>query len=512
MKPWVHDWVAYHGKRNPEAPALTSVERGVTLHWGELETRVGRLSHLLRHRFGLLPGDRVAMIAENDIRILELQFACMRAGLILVPMSWRLAIGEMIVLAKDAAPRILIYDEMWQETGEAVAHAVGIGNRILWTDDLSISPYDALISAHTEALPGEIQAEDQITHILYTSGTTGLPKGALVSQGTLKHHALNSAQVSRMAERGGHHLNIVPLFHAGALNTMTNPMLYWGGHVTTTRRFDPATTLRLLTDPEVGITHMCGVLQMYEQITALPNFDDSVFPTLRTALFGGWGPKTVWVHQKWQDRGFFLQLAYGSTEQGPNVSVLEGGRELALKNCSGTVVPGTDLRLVDAEGEDVAQGEVGEIWTRGPAITPGYWNRPREDFFTGDWFRTGDCGRQDEAGRLYIVDRLREVYRSGGENIYPAEVELVLSNAPGVREVAVIAVPDERWGEVGMAIVEPMPGATVTLEQLLAHATDKLARFKHPKHMATIAEIPRNATLKIDRPTLKKMFGGASAV
>jgi fatty-acyl-CoA synthase len=512
MTPRVHDWVAFHASRNPDAPALTSVERGVTIGWGALEHRVGRLAHLLRHHFGLKPGDRVALIAENDTRVLELQFACMRAGLILVPMNWRLALGELVTLARDAAPRILVHDDMWQTMGHAVADALGIGARLRWSDDLRESAYDSLIDGHDQALPGGTYDEHALTHILYTSGTTGLPKGALCSQGTLKHHAINAAHVSRMAERGGHHLNIVPLFHAGGLNTMTNPILYWGGHVTTVRRFDPATALRLLTDPAVAVTHLCGVLQMYELITALPQFDACAFPALRTALFGGWGPKTVWVHQKWQDRGFFLQLSYGSTEQGPNVSVLEAGRELALQNCSGTVVPETDLRLVDAQGHDVPRGAIGEIWTRGPAITPGYWNRPREDFFSGEWFRTGDCGRQDEAGRLYIVDRLREVYRSGGENIYPAEVERVLSQAPGVREIAVIAVHDARWGEVGMAIVEPEPGATVTLAGLLDHATDTLARFKHPRHLATIAEMPRNTTLKIDRAALKQAFGGAPPV
>ncbi len=305
---------------------------------------------------------------------------------------------------------------------------------------------------------------------------------------------------------------MVPLFHAGGLNTMSNPALYWGGQVTTVRRFDPEVALRHLTDPDVGITNLCGVLQMYELITALPAFADATFPALRAGLFGGWGPKTVWVHQTWQDRGFFLQLSYGSTEQGPNVSILEGGRDLALRNCSGPIVPGTELRLVDPEGNDVPQGEVGEIWTRGPAITPGYWNRPREDYFSGDWFRSGDCGRLDEAGRLYVVDRLREVYRSGGENIYPAEVELALSDAPGVKEVAVIAVPDDRWGEVGMAIVEPQPGATVTLDGLLAHIDGRIARFKYPRHLAIIEEMPRNVTLKIDRPSLKKAYGAAPTV
>jgi fatty-acyl-CoA synthase len=512
MKPRVHDWVAYHGARTPAAKAVTCVETGVTLTWGELDRRVGRLAHLLRHRFGLQPRDRVATIAENDTRTFELQFACMRAGLILVPMSWRLALGEMVTLAKDAEPKIIFYDELWREMGDAVADAVGIADRILWTDDLANSPYDALVDAAEGFMPGVPHDEEEITHVLYTSGTTGLPKGALCSWGTLKHHALNTALTARLAEPNTHHFNMVPLFHAGGLNTMSNPALYWGGQVTTVRRFDPAVALAHLVDPEIGITNLCGVLQMYELITALPQFADACFPALRAGLFGGWGPKTIWVHQTWQDRGFFLQLSYGSTEQGPNVSILESGRDLALLNCSGPVVPGTELRLVDADGNDVPQGEVGEIWTRGPAITPGYWNRPREDYFTGDWFRSGDCGRLDEEGRLYVVDRLREVYRSGGENIYPAEVELALSDAPGVKEVAVIAVPDERWGEVGLAIVEPLAGAEVTLDALVAHIDGRIARFKYPKHLETIGEMPRNTTLKIDRALLKKTYGAAPAV
>jgi fatty-acyl-CoA synthase len=270
--------------------------------------------------------------------------------------------------------------------------------------------------------------------------------------------------------------------------------------------------LDLLGDPAVGITHLCGVLQMYELITDHARFRDTVFPTLRTALFGGWGPKTVPVHDAWRERDFFLQLSYGATELGPIVSVLEDGAELASMNCSGTVLAGTQVRLVDAAGAEVADGEVGEIWAKGPAVTPGYWNRPREDYFTGDWFRTGDCARRDQGGRLFVVDRLREVYRSGGENIYPAEVELALSEVPGVKEVAVIAVPDERWGEVGLAVVQLLPGARITLETLHAHSADRIARFKLPRHMVTIEEMPRSATLKIDRAALKKAFGGAPAV
>ena len=510
--PWVHDWVAYHAARRPDAPALTSVERGVTMTWGELEDRVARLAYLLRHAFGVAPGDRVIMLAENDIRIFELQFACMRAGAIFTPLSWRLAAGELVALARDSTPKLMVHDETWADLAHKVADGASIARRLAWSDRIEDSRYDRLIAECPERMEGSAHDEAVVTHILYTSGTTGTPKGALCSQGTLKHHALNLAHASRLAEHGVHHLNIVPLFHAGGLNSYSNPALYWGGHVTTIRRFDPERVLDLLGDPEVGVTHLCGVLQMYELITAHPGFRNTTFPTLRTALFGGWGPKTVPVHEAWRDRGFFLQLSYGATELGPIVSVLEDGAALASMNCSGTVVPGTQVRLVDADGVDVAEGEVGEIWAKGAAITPGYWNRPREDCFAGDWFRTGDCARRDEAGRLFIVDRLREVYRSGGENIYPAEVELALAEAPGVKEIAVIAVPDERWGEVGLAVVEPAPGARVTLEILHDHLADRIARFKLPKHMVTIAEMPRSATLKIDRAALKKAYGGAPTV
>lgn len=508
----VHDWVAYNASVHPETPAATSVERGVTLTWGELERRVGRLSASLLQRYGLAPGDRVALIAENDVRIFELQFACMRAGLILVPINWRLALGEMVTLMRDAEPRLLISDDTWKTTADALAEAIPFEARLAWSDTPGTSEYDELIETADCVLPGGMYDADTLTHILYTSGTTGLPKGALCSHRSLQAQALNLAHTSRMAERGNHHLNIVPMFHAGALNTYSNPTLYWGGQVTTVRRFDAAVALRLLTDPEVGITHLCGVLQMYEMITALPEFERATFPTLRKALFGGWGPSTRWVHETWRKRGFFLQLSYGSTECGPNVCILDENEELASRNCSGNIVASTEVRLVDRDGADVPQGEVGEIWVRGPAITPGYWRRPKEDYFQGDWFKTGDCVRADEAGRLFIVDRLREVYRSGGENIYPAEVELVLSQAPNVKEVAVIAVPDTRWGEVGLAVIEPHAGATVTLDMLLSYAEGKLGRFKLPKHMVTIETMPRSATLKIDRAALKKAYSAAPPV
>ena len=207
---------------------------------------------------------------------------------------------------------------------------------------------------------------------------------------------------------------------------------------------------------------------MYEWITALPAFSGAVFPTLRTALFGGWGPSAADIYRAWAERGIWVQLSYGASELGPLVSVLsQPDPEAAARGTSGTILPHTAVRLVGADGADVAApGEAGEIWVRGPGVTPGYWNQPRDEFFSGDWFRTGDAAHFDDAGHLYIVGRMKEMYRSGGENVYPAEVEAVLAQAPGVAEVAVLGVPDPKWGETGLAAVVPEPGVTVTLEQV----------------------------------------------
>jgi fatty-acyl-CoA synthase len=316
-----------------------------------------------------------------------------------------------------------------------------------------------------------------------------------------------------MSQAGGHHLNIVPLFHAGGLNVFSNPMLYWGGRVTTTARFEAAQTLRLLTDPELGITHLCGVLQMYEWITALPAFSEAVFPTLRTALFGGWGPSAAAIYRAWAERGIWVQLSYGASELGPLVSVLsQPDPEAAARGTSGTILPHTAVRLVGADGADVAgSGEDGEIWVRGPGVTPGYWNQPREEFFSGDWFRTGDGARLDDAGHLYIVGRIKEMYRSGGENVYPAEVEAVLAQAPGVAEVAVLGVPDPKWGETGLAAIVAEPGVTVTLEQVRSFADGKLARFKLPTALVVLDSLPRSATEKISRPQIREIWEKAAA-
>ena len=314
------DWVARHARVRPGSVALAVAETGETVTWGALEDRVGRLAAVLRDDLGVGVGDRVALVAENDWRVLELQFACMRIGAILVPLNWRLAVAELVAMLADAEPAVLVHDAEWSGLADRLLTAVPVPSRLGW--GTAAAGYDGAIASAARPVPGRDLDPDAATHVLYTSGTTGLPKGVLCTNRTLVTQALNLAHTSRMAERGRHHLNIVPLFHAGGLNVFTNPALYWGGRVTTTRRFDARATLDLLTDPDLRITHLCGVLQMYEWLVRLDGFAAARFPALETVLFGGWGPSTLEIYRALRAHGIQVQLSYGASEIGPNVSIL----------------------------------------------------------------------------------------------------------------------------------------------------------------------------------------------
>jgi fatty-acyl-CoA synthase len=496
------DWVTYHSQRRPDAIAVADADTGLEVTWRELEDRVGRAARMLTDR-GIERGDRVALVAENDTRIFEVQFACMRIGAILVPLNWRLAAPELRQQLTEAEPVLLVHDQDWAELAAQ-----------LWADPRPIlawgdadTSYERALAAVTDPIAGGELDPDAVVQIMYTSGTTGAPKGVLCTNRTLITQAQNLAHSSGFGRADGHHLNIVPLFHAGGLNVFSNPMLFWGGRVTTVHRFDAVRTLELLTDPELGVTHLCGVLQMYEWVTALPQFATATFPALRTALFGGWGPSAAGIYQAWGERGIWVQLSYGASELGPNVSILsEPDPAAALRGTSGTILPHTAVRLVDADGVDVPEGDTGEILVRGPGVTPGYWRQPRDDFFTGDWFHTGDAARFDDGGHLYIVGRVKEVYRSGGENVYPAEVETVLAELPGIRELAVLGIPDAKWGETGLVAVVPEPGVTISLDDVRAFADGRLARFKLPSALIVLDELPRSATDKISRPAIRQLW------
>lgn len=497
------DSVRTNAGRYGSAVALENVETGERLTWRQLDGRVGALAGYLRDACGIGVGDRVLVLAEGDTRTFEVQFACMRLGAIMVPLNWRLALPELIELAADVEPAVAIVDGTWHDLGMKVSEAAGIQHRIGWRCEAEIQDYEKALSQASPMPPGTSLSMELPTHVLHTSGTTGRPKGAVTTFKTLSWQTLNI--MDWQLGPGTKQLNPMPLFHAGGLTTLATSMLMTGGAIMTMRRFEPDRVLALLGDRAQGVTHFTAPPVMWAALSAQPGFATADFGALRFAQVAGGIPSEELV-KLWSDRGVVLQQAYGGTEFGPAVTGMPRDAVAERPASCGQAVPYTHVRLVADDGNDVAAGEVGEVWIKGPSVTPGYW---RKDgiFDTGrteeGWFRTGDAARTDDDGFYYLVDRVKDVYKSGGENVAPAEVERVLLAHPDVLDVAVIGVPDPKWGEVGQAFVVPRPGVTVTLDGLREFCTGRIARYKAPRSLVLVQDLPRNSTGKVSKAALR---------
>jgi fatty-acyl-CoA synthase len=489
---------------------VANADSAFALTWAQLEGRVARLAHVLADFGHIQRGDRVALLAENDARCFEVQFACIRLGAVFVPLNIRLSPAELQATFSDADPRLLIHDTGFAALAAEVSGPAGGLTLLGWDDSPGSTPYAQVSDASAPTVPAGRYSPDALAQVLYTSGTTGKPKGVMTTNRALAANAINMAHTSRVADHDAHALNFVPLFHAGGLNIYCNPVLYWGGRVTTTRKFDAAQALRLLTDDTLGVTITNGVLQMFERIAALDEFAQARFPSLRIALFGGFGPSAPQTYRQWFGRGFALQLGYGSTELGPMATMHEDpDAEAIARGEFGRPVPLAELRSINDHGTPLPSGETGEIQVRGPAVTTGYWRRGEEGRSDDGWFSIGDVGFVDRSGFVHITGRLVERYRSGGENIYPAEVEAAFLDMPGIVELAVVGVPDRTWGEVGLLVVVPEPGVAITLDAVRKHAEGKLARFKIPHHLRVVDRLPRSATEKVARGELRAAFASA---
>jgi fatty-acyl-CoA synthase len=504
------DWVRYNARRYPGAPALEDADTGDALNWTELEDRVARLAGLLTDRFEVRPGDRVAVLAGNNTRVLELQFACWRVGAIFVPLNWRLAGPELEHCVRDAGPKLLAHDAAWAEPATALAGLVpalvswGIAGR---ANDLDA----AVAGTPARRFDGPVSRLDDPAQLLYTSGTTGRPKGAVVTFNGLIWNALNMAGPARVTGEGDRHLASLPLFHAGGLNGITNPVLLGGGCVRVAARFEPVQTLGLLGDPTSGVTHFSGAPVMYLVLSQLPEFAGADFSGLRYAQLGG-GFLEPELAAEYAARGVHLLPSYGATEMGPSVTSMTPGAAPHKHGSCGFPVQHTEVRLVDEQGRDVADGEIGEVWVRGPSIFAGYWGRDRDDdpSFRDGWYRSGDAMRTDRDGFFYMTGRFKDMYKSGGENVFAAEVEDVLVGHPDIAEIGIIGVPHPKWGETGRAVVVARDGAEVTVESIRAFASSQLARYKLPTSVVVTDSLPRNGSGKVIKAALREKYGDAS--
>lgn len=495
------DWLAHHARTRPAKTAVVDLPSARRFSYSELNERTERLATVLASRFRVRAGERVAVLSRNSVNLLETLFACWKLGAVFVPVNWRLAVPELEYITEECRPRVLLHGAEFAAAAAALAE---VPDLVEWGDgDTGQDPYEQLLASAT---PGEFpRAEntlESLLMIMYTSGTTGRPKGVLITHGMTLWNVVNQTEFFRTGTDMVN-LSLLPLFTTGGLNCFANPALHYGGTNVVLGSFDAAEALRLLADPELGVTHTQAVPSIWQLMSRRPEFSDISIPSLVGAGVGG-SPAPEPLLRRWLDKGVALQQAFGMTETGSMVMALP--RQDALHKIGSCGLPflHNETRIVDETGRDVVRGGAGELWVRGPNITEGYWNRPdiTESTITDGWLHTGDVLRQDEDGYFYVVDRLKDIYISGGENVAPAEVETVIYQMDPVAEVAVVGVPDERWQEVGRAFIVLKAGTSLTENEVTAHCAARLARFKIPKSVVFVDELPHNATGKIVKSEL----------
>ena len=495
-----YDWIAYHARMRGNHTALIDLATQRRFTYAQMHERVGRAAAAFREK-GVKAGDRIAILAANSTDMIETQFAAFRIGAIWVPLNVRLTVPELEFIVRDADPALFLHDIDFTATAEDVAGRVGV-SRLLALG----APYETALRENAPILdPVPVSIED-VSTIMYTSGTTGRPKGATITHKMTFINVVNLAPPAMLTPRTVF-LCVLPLFHTGGLNCYTNPVLHNGGTTIVMRAFDPGESLRIIGDPAIGLTHFFGVPSIYQFMAQHPAFAATDLSRLQVAGVGG-APMPVPLLRTWEARGATLMQGFGMTETSPCCILLAPEDASHKAGSCGKLALHAEAKIVDAEGATVAAGTVGELWVKGPNITPGYWRREdvnRTAFIDG-WLNTGDAARQDEDGFFYIVDRTKDMYISGGENVYPAEVEDALYALPEIAEAAVIGQADDTWGETGLAIVVVKPGHEITEAEVIAHCRARLARFKCPTGVVFIEALPRNATGKVHKPTLRDRF------
>lgn len=484
------DDLGLQARRRPDALAIADLTSDRRWTYAAFDSAVARCASVLKVRC-VKEGDRVAALSKNRAELLMLHLACARIGAIYVPLNWRLSLSELECLIEDSGPSLLLVDA-----------SVDCGS-------LSGEAMDAFVEEMECSAPYEGGAIDRErpSLILYTSGTSGRPKGALLSERNLAETAVNFSILGEVTEKSVF-LCDSPMFHIIGLVTNMRPALMRGAAVHISDGFVPARTLERLGDPTLGVTHYFGVPQMAAMLRAAPEFNPDKLGNL-TAVFTGGAPHPEANIREWLRDGIAIVDGFGMSEAG---TVLGMPISLPLieryAGSAGNLTPRIAARIVDAGGADLPPGEAGELLLKGDSIAKGYWRREMEssEAFTDDgWFRTGDIARMNDEGFFWLVDRRKDMFISGGENVYPAEIEAVVAGVGGVKEAAVVGVADERWGEVGRLFWVARENAVVEQRDIERALNAKLARYKIPKEYSRIDALPRNGAGKVLKTELREM-------
>jgi fatty-acyl-CoA synthase len=494
------DPVATYACSNPQGLAVVDLESDRRWNYAELHAAVDRLAGWLAGEFGPASAVRVATLTKNRAEMLILQLASARAGTIFVPFNWRLAPIEIEALAADAGPR-MVFHELEFAPPSAVPCAVPIA------DMLTLGTVGTQPPHHAR------RTFDAVSTLLYTSGTSGKPKGVMLSEENGFWGCANFIYGNDVTMHSVF-LCDMPLFHTAGLYAATRVPIQAGGCVLISRGFDPERTLARLADPALKVTHYFSVPQMAARLWNQPGFKPEMLHGLVGWAIGG-APNPKALTERFVNAGIKITEGFGMSETGSNFGMPTHDSALLKSKAGSCGLPfmTVEAKIVDDEGMEVPPGRTGELWLRGPCITRGYWNQPETTAraFRDGWFMTGDAAIKDEDCFYYIADRKKDMYISGGENVYPAEVEAVICELAIVAECAVVGVPDAQWGEVGRAYVMPAPGRALTAEEVISHCAQRLAKFKIPKSAVITDSLPRTASGKLQKHLLKKRALGEMA-
>ena len=523
---YVVDWLHKQAQHHPDKPALVDSASGEARSYRELDERASRFAELLVERWRLAPGARVAMLAANSPDYLEMLYGCAKAGIVMVCLNWRLPAVELAPIVDDAQPSAFVCGEEFLAVASAllqdrpalpglvVAGAPGAREARpapgtpagRHRESLGWPRYEAALDASSGRIVEMPQRSmDDAWYLLYTSGTTGKPKGVIQTYGMAFFNAVHAMLATKLSGDDVL-LAALPFFHTGGLNLYANPVLFVGGTVVVMRQFEAGEALRWL---ETQVTQFLGVPAVYLFIAQHPRFADARFARMRHWSAGG-SPMPMALLETWAAKGVTICFGFGMTETGPIVFLPDEATARAKPGSVGKPVGTMLARVVDAQGRDCAANERGELLIMGPGVTPGYWRNDQatRSALRDGWLHTGDVAYVDDDGDYWIVDRLKDMFISGGENVYPAEVENLLYRMPGVAEAAVIGVPDPRWVEVGLAVIVLEPGAWLDEASVQAYCRERLAGYKVPRHVRFVDALPRTPAGKVEKPALRQRFGG----
>lgn len=489
----IGSWPARRARMSPDRVAF--IHDGREFTYRDVESRANRLARVLAAA-GIGRGDRVAYLGPNHPTLLETLFAAGLLGAAFVPLNTRLAAPELAYILRDSGATALL----WSPRLSDVVQRLRGETPVPW--ELPLDDYETALSTMDSSPIDTAVAPDETCMLMYTSGTTGRPKGVMLTHANVTWNTVN---LLIDVDVSGDEVTLVsaPMFHVAALNQTALPTFCKGGTAILESAFDPDRTLELIERHRV--TFLFGVPAMFLAIARSPRWASADLSSVRSAICGG-APVPEPLIATYRQRGVTFMQGYGLTESAPGATFLRAGDSPAKAGSAGTPCFFTDVRLAGLDGGPVRPHEPGEVQIQGPNVMAGYWGLPGEtaSAMTEDgWLRTGDVAIADDDGHLYIRDRIKDLIISGGENIYPAEVEEVIYQHPAVAECAVIGVPDERWGEVGRAIVVPRAGARLEPADLLAFLDGKIARYKIPKSVVFAEHLPRTASGKVLKKQLR---------